>query len=83
MALIKTTIYKGLTVTDARYTVEYITIQGKQLDFFVSMKANKDSPQLDGETHGCSYDPTAGTPEQQAYAYLKTLEEFEGAEEAD
>ncbi|AVF01491.1 hypothetical protein [Klebsiella aerogenes] len=73
MSLIKTTSFKGLTVINAIYTVEQITIQGGQLDFFVSMKATKTSMPIDGETHGCAYNSSGATPEEQAYAYLKTL----------
>ncbi|HFD7847431.1 TPA: hypothetical protein ACF58E_002115 [Klebsiella michiganensis] len=83
MALLKTTEYKGLTVTDAIYTLESITIQGGQLDFFISMRAAAGTPMLDGENYGCAYDPAAGTPEEQAYAYLKTLPAFSEATEVE
>ncbi|EOZ9097154.1 hypothetical protein ACQX94_003025 [Klebsiella aerogenes] len=83
MALLKTTEYKGLTVTDALYTVESITIQGGQLDFFVSMRAVAGAQMLDGENYGCAYDPAAGTPEEQAYAWLKTQDAFSGATESE
>ncbi|HGN8793825.1 TPA: hypothetical protein ACK1ZR_003748 [Klebsiella michiganensis] len=79
MAIKKTTEFKGLTVTDAVFTVDSITIQGGQLDFFVSMRAAPGSQMLDGENYGCAYDPEAGTPEEQAYAHLMTLDFFEGA----
>ena len=79
MPFLKTTDYKGLTVENAIYTVESITIQGGQLDFFVSMRAKPESPILTGEYHGCVYDINNGTPESQAYSYLETLDFFKSA----
>ncbi|WP_417639099.1 hypothetical protein [Klebsiella aerogenes] len=76
MAILKTVDFKGITVENAVFTVDTITIQGGQLDFFVSMRAKADAPMLDGENYGCSYDPSAGTPEEQAYSYLKSLEKI-------
>lgn len=81
MSLIKTTTFKGLTVENAVFTVEHITMQGNQLDFFVSMKADKSSLPLDGETHGCAYIQNSLSPSEQAYAYLKSLPFYEGAED--
>ncbi|WP_316533437.1 hypothetical protein [Klebsiella michiganensis] len=82
MTLLKTTDYKGITIVNALYTIETITIQGGQLDFYVSMRSKAGAPPLDGENHGCSYSESAGTPHEQAYAYLKTLEKFSDAIES-
>ena len=81
MSFYKTIEYKGLMVQNAIYTVESITIQGEQLDFFVSVRAKKGSELLSGEYYGCSYDKLKGDPEDQAYSYLKTLEFFKGVVE--
>lgn len=81
MSLLRDITYKGIPIKNAVYTVDTITIQGGQLDFFVSIRASKDAPLLDGETHGCVYNPEAGTPEEQAYAYLKSLDEYKDAVE--
>lgn len=66
--------YKGLDIPAALITVQSCSVQGSQLDFFVSMRAGEGLPMIDGQTHGCAYDPSAGTPEEQAYAYLATLD---------
>lgn len=81
MSLKMTTQYKGLTIPDAVYTVEEITISGARMSFYVSMKANTTSETISGEVYGCSYDSSGDTPETQAYTYLKTLDEFSSATE--
>lgn len=79
MSLKMTTQYKGLTIPDAVYTVEEITISGTRMSFYVSMKANTTSETISGEVYGCTYDSSGSDPESQAYTYLQTLEEFGSA----
>lgn len=81
MSLKMTTEFKGLTVVDAIYSVDRITIQGGQLDFFVSMRAAEGAQMLDGENYGCPYNSKGSTPEEQAYAYLMSLDLFKNATE--
>lgn len=79
MILKMETTYSGIELPDAIFTVESITIQSGQLDFFVSTRAKEGSIILTGETYGCSYNEGDGTPYEQAYAHLLTLESFNGA----
>lgn len=83
MFLKMSTEYKGLSINDAIYTVESITIQGGQLDFFVSMRAFPGSPLIDGDNFGCIYDPDAGSLEEQAYNHLQTLAIFQSSTKVD
>lgn len=80
MYLTKAYTYKGISLASAVFKIQTITIQDGQLDFYVAIKVTPTSETLAGETHGCAYDSTAGTPEDQAYAYLKTLESYASAE---
>lgn len=73
MSLVVDVVYKGVPIRGALFTVETCTIQGGQLDFFVSMRAGPNFPAIDGQTHGCAYDESAGSPIDQAYEYLRTL----------
>lgn len=75
MAIIKESKYKGIDIPNAVFTVEYVTVSS-QLDFFVSMRASTETEILSGEYLGCPYDPASGTPMEQAYAYLSTLERY-------
>lgn len=80
MYLTKAYTYKGIALEAAVFKIQTITIQDNQLDFYVAIKTTPTSETLEGETHGCAYDAKAGTPEAQAYAYLKTLESYTSAE---
>lgn len=80
MALIKNSVFHGIELQDAVFTVETVTISS-QLDFTVSMRASSDGERLSMSHHGCAYDASAGDPFTQAYAYLKSLDEFSNATE--
>lgn len=71
--------YKGIPIPAAVFTVEYITIQNNQLDFYLSMRAEVGAYILSGEYYGCSYDSSSANLEEQAYNYIKNLPEFSSA----
>ena len=71
----------GLEIPNAYHRVGRIQIVNKtemtfSVSAFVDDKANLP---VEAQSHGCAYDLTGGNALAQAYAHLKTLEEFAGA----
>ncbi|MFT4190837.1 MAG: hypothetical protein QM617_04840 [Comamonas sp.] len=83
MALLKDSEYRGLAVPSA-----YIRVVGPAINpdktsmtFAVHCHAAAGTELLLAATRECAYDIDGPNPFCQAYAYLKTLAEFEGAED--
>ena len=82
MALSKTVkTDTGLTVENAYHRVREVQIQGTnylhfKVKSFVDEKQGRAFSEIE---HGCAYDIKRSNPLQQAYEYLRTLHEFEGA----
>lgn len=72
----------GFTVADAYHRVEDATIIGKtKMNFSVKVYKDTDKDSFAASSFVCEYNLNGGNPLQQAYAHLKTLEEFKDAED--
>jgi hypothetical protein len=84
MALTKTIQSNfGLKIPNAYHRVGRIQIVNKsEMTFVVNafVNGNADIP-VEAQSHSCTYDLTGDNALTQAYNYLKTLEEFAGAED--
>lgn len=86
MALILPVSFRGLSVTDgvARVNLPSISTDKATLSFGVRYFASdKEVEELYSEQFNCAYDITGENPFSQAYAYLKTLDQFSGAVDTD
>lgn len=83
MSLIINTTFKGISVEGAKVTVGdiYIAEGHEALSITVNWSAPDSSEIFKQTTYNCFYDISGTNPVTQAYAYLKTLEEFSGATE--
>lgn len=81
MALQKTiTTPYGIEVPDAYFRVEYVRVTSKtSIQFNVYGYADPSKQFIVESLESCAYDLNGDNPIKQAYAYLKTLPEFEGA----
>lgn len=72
----------GFDVVDAYHRVTQLVIEPKNKMRFV-VKSYKDVAHhhFDEQRHVCDYDPAGANAHAQAYAYLKTLDEFTNAED--
>lgn len=72
----------GFTVSDAYHRVKDATIIGKdKMNFSVKVYKETDKEPFAFSSFVCAYDLNGGNPLQQAYAHLKTLEEFKDAKD--
>ena len=83
MALKKTASNaQGFTAADAYHRVENVILVGKdRIAFNVRAYKKQDLPFFADENYNCAYDLNGVNPITQAYAHLKTLPEFENAED--
>jgi len=84
MALKKTvTTSHGFEAVDAYHRAEQPTIGATKssMTFLLRSYRNKDAQCFDEKPVGCSYDLNGLNPLAQAYAHLKTLPEFAGAQD--
>lgn len=84
MAIQKTIDFKGISVEDAYIRiVSAMIIKINVSDFTcslsVSKKSSKTSVAFDSATYEFPFDIGGENPYAQGYAYLKTLDEFQGA----
>ena len=84
MSLIIDTVFKGISVESAKVTVGdiYIADGHEVLSITANWAAPDSSEHFRQTTYNCQYDITGADPVTQAYAYLKTLDEFSGATES-
>lgn len=84
MSLIIDTTFKGISVESAKVTVGdiYIAEGHTVLSITANWSAPVSSEIFKQTTYNCQYDITGADPVTQAYAYLKTLDEFSGATES-
>ncbi|MFO3895202.1 hypothetical protein [Klebsiella michiganensis] len=84
MSLIVDTVFKGISVESAKVTVGdiYIADGHTVLSVTANWSAPGSSEFFKQTTYNCPYDINGTDPLTQAYAYLKTLEEFSGATES-
>ena len=83
MSLVVNTTFKGVFVKDAKVTIGDIYIgEGHEA---LSITANWSAPGsfevFKQTTYNCPYDITGSDPVTQAYAWMKTLDEFKVAVE--
>jgi hypothetical protein len=72
----------GFTVDDAYHRVDGATIIGKdKMNFSVKVYKDIDKESFASSSFVCAYDLNGGNPLQQAYAHLKTLEEFKDSKD--
>ncbi|MEN0615477.1 hypothetical protein [Klebsiella indica] len=86
MALTCDISFRGLTVSGAYVTVNMprILVDKETLSFGVIFKADASAEEeLYSEQYECAYDISGENPFSQAYAYLKTLDQFSGATDTD
>lgn len=83
MALKKTiTTLADIEVKDAYHRVCQVRLDGKAaLVFNVSMHKDADSPAFFSAGHACAYDLEGENPMKQAYDHLKTLPQYDGAQD--
>lgn len=76
--------FKDISITDALIVVTGITIAAdhKAMTFGVSYRATESSDPFSSDVFSCDYDSSGDDPITQAYAYLKTLDEFSRAVES-
>ena len=78
MSLIIDTVFKGISVKSAKVTVGdiYIGEDHEALSITANWSAPGSSEFFRQTTYNCPYDINGADPVTQAYAYLKTLDEF-------
>ena len=83
MALKKVIEFKGLVVDKAYIRVVMPTIRtgNNMFEFVVQFMATAQSPPFNASTYEAPYDLNGDNPLRQAYAHIKTLDEFVGAED--
>jgi hypothetical protein len=83
MALKKTiTTIAGIEVKDAYHRVCQVRLDSKAvLVFNVSMHKDAENPSFFSAGHACAYDMAGENPMKQAYDYLKTLPQYDGAQD--
>lgn len=83
MALKKTIEFKGINVVDAYIRASRLIIHAgnASMEFDVHTMANADSPALFFFSEVAEYSLEGGNPLAQAYAHLKTLEQYKDAED--
>jgi len=70
----------GIKVDDAYYRVEGVSLLSKtSMSFRVRGYADPELAHFSDGAYECSYELESENPIKQAYIYLKTLPEFEGA----
>lgn len=76
--------FKDISVTGALIVVTGITIAAEHnsMTFGVNYRATESSDPFSSDVFSCDYDSSGDDPITQAYAYLKTLDEFSGAVES-
>ena len=79
MALQLNTQFRGLNLEGAYYRVWSFNGNKNTLSFEVELCVNDSNERLDSTTFNIDYDINGENPIKQAYLYLKTLPEFEGA----
>lgn len=73
--------FVGVPVKDAYLAIDdqFLALSKGSMRFSLLFHASEGSAPFKAEQFECAYDLEAGNPFEQAYAYLKTLPEFEGA----
>lgn len=81
MAVKKTvTTHHGFVAIDAYHRIENVTVVDKnKINFHVRLYVDKNKPFFDEAVFISVYDIDGANPIKQAYDYIKTLPEFEGA----
>jgi len=82
MALKKTvTTVHGFEAVGAYHKVENVMLNGKdKINFHLRSYKESGLPAFNDQFVECAYDLNGGNPIEQAYAHLKTTEEFSDAE---
>ena len=76
----KTNTYFGIEVLNAYHRVEGVLIIAKnKLQFQVRASIDGLAPHFSDTQYECEYDLNGKNPIEQAYTFIKTLPEFEGA----
>lgn len=72
----------GFAAVDALHRVEHVAIEVREdITFHLRSYTSYDKPFFGEAVYKCSYDISGANPIKQAYEYVKTLPEFEGAED--
>ena len=82
MAIKKTVQTKfGFSIPNSYIRVESIRLTKNEIKFQVRFYTTVEKPHFDDLEYDCDYDIDGVNPIKQAYKYLKTLPEFEDAED--
>ena len=81
MYLQKDMSFNGVTISPCYIVVGAISISAdrSKMSFIVEYKSGIEAEAFQSDCFTCDYSLTGENPEVQAYAHLKTLEEFNGA----
>lgn len=81
MALKKTIVFKGIEIKDAYMKVWSYEGNKSELRCGVSIQVDSNGEMLDSKQYQVPYTLDGENPVKQSYEYLKTLPEFEGAQD--
>ena len=70
----------GIAVSQAYCRVGLVSLTKETLNFSLIFYADKEKAPFDQRTFTCGYNLDGANPISQAYVYLKTLPEFQSAE---
>lgn len=81
VAIKNTELFKGIQVNDAIVRIEMLTLLSAKnsMEVVLQFRADEYSPPFKGESFSAPYELEGENPFAQAYAHLKTLQEFAGA----
>ena len=71
----------GIAVSQAYCRVGLVSLTKETLNFSLMFYANTEKAPFDERTFTCAYNLNGSNPISQAYVYLKTLPEFQSAED--
>lgn len=73
--------FRGIPVKGAYAEVTHMGFSPSKDEHYFTLiyRAGKDAPEIHAHGYSAPYDIDGPNPFEQAYAYLKTLPEFEGA----
>ena len=77
--IIKTWIYRGVTVTDAEHHVQAVSVSGTDMTFAVSIRAPGETEELERVFHGGGYSSGGGDVVIQAETVLLAQPAYDGA----
>lgn len=81
MALLKETLFKGISISDAYFRVCSLEMTKISMNFTVEICASKDNDAIIHKYYNCEYNIDGNNPIEQAYEHLKSLQEYDGCKD--